>query len=173
MNKQVNDHLYSLVSPSTASPDHTRTGVTDYNASELLTDRKLASQAKWNRQKGWWVLADPSYYNDILNATTLTSSDFVGADQPVVGGQLVSQRFGFNIVEDNSAGLQTISAGGSEDAALIFSPDFLHLVMQREANFMVSSKHPNNEFGFVISVDIIFGAGLGNDGDVKHITVTA
>lgn len=161
--KQINDHLYSLVNPSTSTPDHDITGITDFNASQLSDIRTLAAKAKWLRDKGWWLLADPEYYGDLLDAQTMTSSDFIGPEQPVVGGQIVSQRFGFNILEDNSR---------SADFALAFHPDFLYFVMQTEPTFKLSDLHPNKQFGFVLSVDIVLGAVLGIDGDVKHIRVT-
>jgi len=166
---ELNNFLYGIVAPSAATPDHIITSVTDFNAAQLGAVRVLAAQAKWMRQDGWWVLADPQYFQDLLDASTMTSSDFV-PDAPVVGGQISRQRFGFNILEDNSAGLLSLQAG-TQDAALAFHPDFLNLVMQREPTFKVSDLHSNHQHGFLISVDMIVGASLGNDGDVKHITI--
>lgn len=163
VSRQINDYLYSLVAPS-ASPDHTVTGVTDFNASQISSLRKLAAQSKWDKSKGWWVLADPSYYSDLLNAATLTSQDYVGGETPIVGGQMVNKRFGFNILEDDSK---------SVDTALAFHPDFMHMVMKTQPTFKVSDMHSQKKFGMVMSVDVIFGAKLGISGDLKHITVTA
>jgi hypothetical protein len=162
--KQINTYLYSLVAPSTSAPDHLISSVTDFNASELSKVRILAAQAKWERSKGWWVLADPVYYGDILNASTLTSSDYGASDAPVIGGQIVNKRFGFNILEDESL---------STDQALTFHPDFLVMVMQKAVSLKVSDLHSNKKFGFVISADTIFGAGLGVAGAKKHILTTA
>ena len=168
---QLNNYLYSVVSPSTATPNHLLSGVSDMNAAQINIMRKLASQSQWSRNEGWWLLADPSYYSDILNASTLTSQDYVAGETPVVGGQIVNKRFGFNILEDNSAGLLTLSpASAGADCALAFHPDFTHLVMG-QPNFKVSDLHSNKQFGFVISVDMWCGAALGNDGDIKHIQV--
>jgi len=161
--KQVNDYLYSLVAPSTSAPDHTITGVTDFNATQLSAARTLAAQAKWLKNKGWWALLDPQYYGDLLNAQTMTSADYA-PDAPVIGGEIAKQRFGYNILEDNSR---------SADTGLLFHPDFLHLVMQQAPRFKVSDLHPNEEFAYVISCDLVFGAALGIDGAKKHITVTA
>ena len=165
----LNSYLYSLVAPIGAAPDHTITGVTDFNAGQISNLNKLAQQAKWRKDKGYWLMVDPSYYKDLLDATTLTSQDQV-PDRPVVAGQFATQRFGFNILADNSAGLASLSASG-EDAALAFQPDFMYLVMQREPRFQLSSKHAMKQHGFVLSVDMIVGAKLGIDGDRKHITV--
>lgn len=163
VSKQINDHLYSLVAPSSSSPDHVINSVTDFNATQLLGVRLLAAQAKWREEGGWWALIDPSYYNDILSATTLTSADYV-PDAPVVAGKVAKQRFGFNILEDNSR---------SVDTGLFFHPDFMHMVMQQEVRFKVSDLHAQKKFGYVISADIVFGAALGVDGAKKHITVKA
>lgn len=157
---ELNDYLYEFVSPSTSNPDHLINGVTDFNASQVANLRKLAAQAKWLRDNRWYILADPSYYSDILSAQTLTSMDYVN-DMPTVGGQVVNRRFGFNILEDNSR---------STDYALAFHPDWL-LAVWTEPRFQVSSLHSNKQFGFVLSVDILCGAALGNDGDVKHIKI--
>ena len=167
---ELNNFLYEFIAPSASAPDHILTGVTNFDAAQVNTLRKLAAQAKWRKQEGWWLLADPSYYTDMMNDSTLTSADFGAQDRPVIGGQMALRRYGFNILEDNSAGLAGLSSG-SEDAAIAFHPDFLGLVMQREPTFKVSDLHSNKEFGFVISVDMIVGAKLLNDGDVKHISV--
>lgn len=164
LSKQVNEYLYSLVAPSNATPDHTITGVADFNASQLSAARILAAKAKWRSEPGWYALLDPQYYGDVLNAMTLTSSEYGATDAPVVSGQIALKRFGFNIFEDNSRPV---------DQALIFHPDFMHMVMQQEVQVKVSDLHSQKRFGFVMSVDMVFGAKLGIAGDVKHLTVTA
>lgn len=170
---KLNSYLYSLCAASISSPDHSISGVTDLNATQLNAIRQLASTAKWAKDGGWWLLADPSYYSDLLAAQTLTSSDYGASDAPVIGGQIVKQRFGFNLLEDNSAGLikfgNTLGSAAA-DYALAFHPDFLHLVMGAPT-FMVSPLHSNKQFGFVISCDFWAGAKLGNDGAKKHIQI--
>jgi hypothetical protein len=162
--KQINAYLYSKVAPSTSSPDHLIGSVSDFNAAQLSANRILAAQAKWERSKGWWVLADPVYYGDILNAQTLTSKDYGADDAPVIGGAVVNKRFGFNILEDESL---------ATDQALTFHPDFLLMVMQKGVSLKVSDLHSNKKFGFVISADCIFGAELGIAGSKKHILTNA
>lgn len=172
MMQEINNYLFSKVAPSTSSPDHDINAVTDFNAAQLLSVRMLAAKAKWLKAKGWWGLLDPSYYNDLLNAQTLTSSDYVGADQPVIGGQIVKQRFGFNLLEDNSDGILTLSpATTGADVGLFFHPDFLHFVSQTQPTFKISDLHSQEKFGYLISVDLIGGAILGIDGAKKHIRV--
>lgn len=162
INKQINAHLVSLIAPSVA-PDHTITGVTDLNASQLNAVRLLAAQAKWSDMPGWYGLVDPSYYGDLLNAVTLTNGDYGATDAPIIGGKIGLKRFGFNLFEDNSKAV---------DTALFFHPAFMHMVMQTEVQIKVSDLHSNLKFATVMSADIIFGAKLGIQGDLKHITVT-
>lgn len=163
----LNDYLYSVVSPSTSAPDHSVASVSDFNAAALIANRKLASAARWSNNGGWWALLDASYYGDLLAAQTMTSNEYA-PDAPVVGGKFATQRFGFNILEDNSAGLLTLGTSGA-DCALLFHPDFMHLVHSLTPEFEVSSLHSNKQFGYAISVKGVCGAALGIDGDVKHI----
>lgn len=152
----LNSYLYSLVSPSTSAPDHTVASVTDFNLAQLSNVRTLASQADWPEDQRW-LLVDPQYYSDLLDDTTLASSDFGGDDAPLVGGRLVRQRMGFNIVEDRSAGLLTLSAS-SQDAGIAFHPSAMALVVQKEPTFKISDLHSNKQHGYLISVDLICGA---------------
>lgn len=162
MAKQINDYLYTLVSPSTSAPDHSIASVTDFNASQLAACRILAAQAKWPDAPGWYGLLDPVYYGDLMNATTLASSDYNGGDTPTVGGKIGTKRFGFNLFEDNSR---------STDYGLLFHPSFMHMVSQTEVQVKVSDLHAQKRFGVVMSVDMVFGAKLGINGNVKHIKV--
>jgi hypothetical protein len=164
VNMQMNAHLYSLVAPSTASPDHLIGSVSDFNKSQILALRLLKAKAMWSKiQGGAWILADPSYYGDLLNDTTLNNADYVG-DKPTVGGQIATPRYGFNILEDETL---------ATDQAVAFHPDFLHLVKQTEIQFKISDLHSQKKFGYLISADIVYGAKLGIAGNVKHILVNS
>lgn len=157
MEKQVNDYLYSLVAPSVAN---TITGVSNYDASQLLATRTLASGNKW--PEAWYLLLGPGYYTNMLAAQTMTSSDYV-PDAPVVGGKIARQRFGFNILEDNSRASQY---------GLAFHRDFLLMVQQTQVSIEISKLHSQQKFGYLMSVDMIFGAKLGISGASKHIKIT-
>lgn len=161
MEKQINNYLYTLVAPATA---HALTGVATFTAADLSHVRKLAAKAKWLKAKGFWGLLSPDYYGDLLDAQTMSSKDYIGDEMPVVGGQIVNKRYGFNLLEDNSR---------TSKGALFFHPDFMHLVMQTQATFKLSDLHAQNKFGYLLSVDLVFGAKLGIAGDKKHITVAA
>lgn len=169
-NIELNNYLYSLVAPSASAPDHTVTGVTDLNASQVVSLRQLAGAAKWPKSDPWYILADSHYYACLLNDSTLTSADFGAEDRPVINGNIGLKRYNFNIFEDNSDGLLQLS-GSSQDAAIAFHPDFMYLVMQREPTFKLSDLHSNKQHGFLLSVDMVFGAVIGLEGAVKHISV--
>ena len=161
--KAINTHLYSVIIPSVAAPDHTIGSVTNFDNSQLLACRLLAATAKWDTMKPWYALLDPSYYNDQLSATTNVSSDFV-PDAPIVGGQIRAQRYGFTVIEDNSL---------STDVAYLLHPDAVNFVMASELQVKFSDLHSNLKHGVVMSVSCHYGAALGISGSIKCIKVTA
>lgn len=162
--RKLNASLYAKVAPSASSPDHIINSVTDFNATQAGNARMRAAQAHWMKNKPWYGALDPSFYNDMLNAQTMTSSDYVGADAPVIGGEIANKRFGINWFEDDAL---------ATDQAVIFHPDFLHLVMQTQPTFKLSDLHSQKKFGYLLSVDFIYGALLGIDGAKKHQLVCA
>lgn len=167
MEIELNNFLYTLVAPTSVTGT-----VTAFNATQLLATRAVASVAKWNKVPGWYLLADPSYYNDLLAAVTMTSRDYVKDDAPVIGGQIATQRFGFNILEDNSAGMAALSpTSNTSQLALAFHPDFLHLCLQKVPTFEISSLHSQKRHGYLISVTMVGGAKLGIAGAAKHAKI--
>lgn len=160
--KSINDYLYSLVAPSTSAPDHEISSVTDFNLAQLRAARVLAGEAKWDKLKPWYALLSPAYHGDVLDDATLSNNDYGASDAPVINGEIALKRMGFNIWEDNSR---------SGDYGLLFHPDFMHLCMQTELTFKLSDQHSNKRFGYVLSADIVYGAALGINGNVKHIRI--
>lgn len=167
MNTQINNYLYSLVAPAAGQA---LTGVATMSAATLKQIRVIAGKQKWMKSPGWYGLLSPDYYGDVMDETKLTSSDYV-SDQPTVGGEIVTRRYGFNLIEDNSDGLASLSPTPGNPSAVFFHPAFCHMVTQMEARFKVSDLHSNEEFGFLISVDLIGGAALGIEGDKMHVSV--
>lgn len=157
--KKLNEYLYGKIAPIAG---HQFQSVTDFNNTALLNARKKAAQAHW--PEGWYGLVDPSYMNDLLAAQSIVSSDFVD-DKPVVAGKIGSKRYGFNIFEDDSM--------TNEDRAILFHPDFLLLVMQKQLEFKISDKHSSKELGYVLSAHMYCGAALSPEGDKKHMYVTS
>ena len=157
----INNHLYSLVSPTT-----TLNSTAALDASVLTTLTKLADQAKWPMGSRY-LLVDPTYQKDLLDDTTLVSADFVG-DRPTVAGRIMSERFGWKIIMDNSAGLQTL--GGGAGSAIAFIPEFMHWASPR-SQFKVSDTHSSLKFGTVMSADTVYGAVQGISGADKVIGV--
>jgi hypothetical protein len=43
------------------------------------------------------------------------------------------------------------------------------MVMQQQPRYLVSSLHSNKQFGYVVSLDVVYGAVLGPQGSRKHI----
>jgi len=170
--KKINSYLYSLVAPSVSAPAHKITGVTDFNAAQLSIVRNKASKAKWMKNKPWWLLSDPDFYGNMTDDAVLTSSDYGATDAPMISGQMALKRKGFNILEDNSDAILTLGTDAAENKAIAFHPDFMHLVMQTQPTFKISDQHANKRFGFIISVDLVFGAKMGIDGDKKVITIS-
>lgn len=167
MNTQINNYLYSLVAPVAGQA---LTAVTAMDAATLKQIRVIAGKQKWFKSPGWYGLLSPDYYGDLISEVTLTSSDYVN-EQPRVGGEIMTRRYGFNIVEDNSDGLASLSPTPGNPSAIFFHPAFCHMVTQMQARFKVSDLHSNNKFGYVISVDLIGGAKLGIEGDKLHVSV--
>lgn len=170
LGKSLNSYLFSLVAPSTATPDHVLSGVATMDAAQILQIRGKAAAAQWPMDAGWWMLLESSFMNDVLSAQTLTSADYV-PDAPVIGGQIANKRFGFNILEDNSAGLLSLSpAAAGAEVGLAFHPDFLYLVAG-DVNFDVVPLKSNKQHGFLVVADLICGAKLGLEGALKHIQI--
>lgn len=159
--KNIDAQIKSKIAPAAAN---VYASIAAMTAAQLRTVRTQASKSLWSLEKGWYGLLDPAYFGDLLGDATIANSQFTGETAPVVAGQMARQRYGFNLLEDNSK---------SDKTALFFHPDFAHLVMQQDVTFKVSDLHSNNKFGYVISAHVVFGAALGVDGDKKHITVRA
>lgn len=159
---KLNAYLKSLVSPSTSAPDHLLNSISDMNAAQMNAIRLLAAQAKWGKDKPWYGLVDPSYYTDIMNASTMVSGDYV-SDKALENGNIITKRYGFNMIEDDSMGT---------DKGIFFHPDFMYLVMG-EPRFKISDQHSAGKFAYVISCDMWVGATLGLQGSKKHIFATA
>lgn len=160
--ENLNAYLYSLVSPSTTTPDHVLNSIANMDRSQLIAMRTLASSAKWASGERYALLS-PEYYGTMLADTSLTSADHVD-DRVIVGGQPVVKRLGFNILEDDSR---------DGKKGLFFHPDFMHLVTQMQPTFKLSDLHSQQKLGYLLSVHMVCGAKLGIQGELKHATATS
>lgn len=167
---QMNDFIYSLVAPSTSNPDHEIDSVSDFNFSQLMAVRGLAAKAKWPASERY-LLLDPQYYNDFLTDTKNSSSDFVGGDLPLIGGQRPVSRSGFMILEDNSDAMRRLSPTSGFDNGLAFHRDWCYMVAQMNPTFKLVDLAPNKQRGYLLVVDMVGGARLGLQGNVKHIKI--
>lgn len=163
MEKQINDYLYSLVAPSASAPDHILNTVATFDATTLGTLRLNAGTAKWPKDGNWYLLLDPTYYTQLLAVAALTSADYVG-EQSVETGDIMLRRYGFKIMEDNSRAAKY---------GVAFHPSFMNFVSQTSVQVKISDRHPLGEFGFIISVDMVFGAKLAYDGNIRHQKIIA
>ena len=154
MSSQINNYLYSLVNPTNVV-----SSVTSFGASQLQNARLLAGQLKWIKDGSWFLNLDPTYYSQIMGVVGLTSRDYVD-DRTVQTGDISTKRLGFQIYEDNSR---------SQYYGLAAHPDFMHLVTQTQVQIKISDLHPLGQFGYLMSVDMIYGAALGIDGNKKHV----
>jgi len=158
--EQLNDHIKGLISPSSSSPDHVVSSVTDFSLAQLSGVRTLAAAAKWGSAEPWYLLASPSYYSDMLDDTTLGASDSMGIDKsPVLEGRFVMKRMGFNIIEDDSL---------ATDTAYAFIPSFMKVIFG-QPRFKISDLHAQKKFGYIISVDLPCGAIQQDDERVISI----
>jgi hypothetical protein len=167
---RINDYIYSQISCTNKAGT-----VTDFNASQLSLLKKYAGQKKWRRGNDWFLLADSSYHSDLTNSQTLTSKDYIDGEMPVINGQLMNKRYNFGIFEDNSEGLLSLiaKAGGSasEDVAIAFHRDFMHLVLQTEVSFKLSSLHATKKRGYLLTAELIGGVKQGHDHNDLHKVV--
>jgi len=161
--QQANDWIKGLISPSASTPDHVLTSVTDFNIGQLSAVRLLSAKAHW-RQSGlpWYLFVDPTYYSDLIDDTSLTSSNITNAagPSPIVTGNFNNvQRFGYNIVEDDSL---------ATDTGFGFISSFMKVIMGAP-RFKISDLHPQKKFGFIISCDFPMGSVQVNDERVISI----
>ena len=163
---QINGHLYAQVAPIAG---HVLTGVSAFDNSVMKQARVLAGKAKWLKSPAWYCCLTSGYYGDLMDGMMQVSSDVVN-DQPTIGGEIVSKRYGFSVLEDNSQGLEDVAPLGDE-AGVLFHPAFMHLVTQQAPRFKVSDLHSNEEFGYLISVDVVFGCKQSIEGAKQVITV--
>ena len=154
---QINDHLKSLISPSTSSPDNTVAGVSDFVLAQLSVVRQRASLAKWWRKEPWYLALSPQYNSDLLDEVSASDSSKTGDGvSPLVGGYWDGyKRMNFNIYEDNSLTGLTVANDG--DHGIAFLPSFMKVAIGTP-RFLLSSRHANFKFEYVLSVDVPVGA---------------
>lgn len=167
--RKMSQHVWTKIAPSASAPDHDLGSVTDFNAAQFSAVRTLAAQQFWGDSK--WLLLDPQYYSDVLDDTTLASSDYTGDDAPMVSGRVARQRFGFNVIEDESIGSATGPSGVTSDYGLAFTPDFLYTVVQQAPTFRVIDNAPRGVRTFTLDLKVVYGCKLAHQGALKHIRI--
>ena len=153
--KQANDYIKGLISASASAPDHIFNGITDFNLAHLSLVRSTAATALWGSAgEPWYLLADPVYFSDMMDDTTLAAANSMGiGTSPIIEGKFAYKRMGFNILEDDSL---------STDTAYAFLPSFMKVVAGAP-RFKLSDLHSDKKFGFLLSVDFVIGAKQYSD----------
>ena len=163
--RQINTYLYSLLVASASNPDHQINGQATMTEALLAAMRTKTSEAYWPVEERKYCLAGPQYYSDLLADDGLQSSDYGAADAARIAGRMSTQRYGFTIFEDNSRALST-----SLDS---FTSDAILYAAQTVPQIKISDLHSNEQFGFVMSIDLIFGAKQSIDGGKKCYNITS
>lgn len=163
--RQINTYLYSLMVPSTSNPDHTINSTAAMSNTIMANMRQACAEAHWPKESPWYNLMGPGYYSDFLSDNNLIADTFGFEDGARISGQVGQQRYGFINYEDDSAPLTTSS--------IAFLPEALLYAAQTEPQFKLSDLHGNKQFGYTLSVDLLFGAKLSIDGAKKCYKVTS
>jgi len=146
--RQVNVAIKAIINPSASAPDHVINGVTDFNFAQLAAVRLLESQAKWTDSgEQISLIIDPSYTSDLIDETLISSNDYNGGDTPVASGAFRAPNLGMNVYEDNSL---------STDYGYALIPSWA-IGAFGVPEFKISDLHAQKRFGYVMSVDQVFG----------------
>lgn len=152
LSKKVEDDVIAALLPSTSAPDHdiapASAGV--LAAADVAGIRTLLSIAKVPTSNRALFLS-PSYYGDLLGATTLTSSDYITAGSPVMSGGFNFPLYGFSIVEANNLG--TDVGYGVHNSAL-------QMIIQKGVSVKISDLHANKKYAYLLSADMVYGFSL-------------
>ncbi len=162
---QINDYLYSIMIPSTSSPDHTINSTAAMSNTVMANMREAVASAKWPKTQPWYHLMGVGYYSDFLADNNLIQLENGFDDQARVGGQLSQKRYNFENYEDDSVALATSS--------MAFLPEAVLYAAQTEPRWKLSDLHGNKKFGYVLSVDLVFGAKLSIGGASKCYKITS
>jgi hypothetical protein len=163
--KQINDYLYSLLIPSTSSPDHTINSTATLTAALMASMREAAATAYWPKEEIWYNLMGTGYYSDFLSDNNLNDGDYGFSDAARSLGEATQKRYGFVNIEDNSKSLAT--------SLHAFVPSALLYAAQTELRWKISDLHSSGKFGYALSCDLVFGAKLSIDGAKKCYTITS
>lgn len=157
--KLENDIITALVA-SASNPDHqiSPASAGTLAAADLGTIRGLLSTAKVPLNDRYLVLS-PSYFSDLLNASTVTSQDFVAGNSAESG--VLSKFMGFQIMEHNLLGT---------DVGYAVHPSALQLCLQQEMRLKLSDLHSQNKYGYLLSADILCGYTLFDDDRIVKIS---
>ena len=162
--KQVEDAVTAAIVPSTSSPDHVietaSAGV--LAAADVLNMRNLLStQSVPNSERALFLA--PSFYGDILGASTFISNDTVNK------GAVASGEFGFPLYGFNTVEAQNLAA----DTGYGCHRSAIYLIMQQGLRLKVSDQHSNKKYGYIMTADLVFGVSQFDDERSVKITASS
>lgn len=164
MADQINDCVYSSI-----VCDKTETIGTDPLAANFLTKLgKCADQLCWGSNR--WLVVGPCLKQELLDTCKLTDSDFGAADTPVIGGQFLLRRYGWNIIYDGTSSLVDF-ADGEERGGLAFTDGFLFSANGYQNRVKISDQHANCKWTTLFSIDSLVGYGAGPDSAQRCIKI--
>lgn len=157
--KKINTYLYTIFAESSTTPDHVLTA-SAITATELAQVNRLFAESYVDGPV--YGLISPQYWEAMSILSGFTSADYVD-DSPILNGQKARRLLGMQLYQDNSR---------TGKAARFFTPDVMHYVSQTTIETKVSDLHAMKQRGILISSEIVFGAKLGLQGNLKSVVFT-
>lgn len=160
--KQFEQDVIAALIPSASAPDHiiapASAGV--LAAVDVAGIRTLMSKALIP-QSNRYLIMDPQYYGDIIQATTIASQDYIPAGSPTSSGMITTPLYGMTVGEHNLLPV---------DTAYAVHTSALTIVMQQELRIKVSDLHAQNKYGYLLSADFVYGIKLMDNKRIVKIS---
>lgn len=164
LKKKVDDVLIAALAAgaSLTAPDHNISPVTPSSLAsvDLRAIRALLKKQSVATSQCYGVLG-VEYYSDLIGATQLTSSDFVGPNQTTESGEIKSKLYGFTFAETENLG---------DDVGYFCHPSALQVVMQQEVRIQTTPLLANKQLGMLVVADILWGYNIFDNKRYVKIT---
>lgn len=150
--KKLEEDMITILIPSAAAPDHqiAPTAPSDLAAVDVAAIRTLLSLQKVPKNNRYLIL-DPHYYGDLIQKQTIASRDYVPAGSPTSSGIISEPLYGFTVAEHDLLGT---------DIGYAIHRSAATLVMQQGLRVKISDLHSNKKYGYLLSVDFVYGIKL-------------
>lgn len=150
--KQLENQIISELLPSTSAPDHdiAPAAASDLAAADVAGMRTLLSKQYLPNMERYLVL-DPAYYGDIILKQQIASRDYIANTTVTATGAVTDPLFGFTVIEHDGLG---------SDIGYAVHPSAYTIVMQQDLRVQLSNLHSSHKYGYLVSVDFVFGTKL-------------